>query len=108
VNDNLKKKLSELLGKVDSKVLEAKINQAVEMIKSGKHEEIINTLNKMDKDEVMEKISEIENLPQENLDAIKSKVGSDLSGEGMTKLQEKLNPEGKKIFDKMISTFKSK
>jgi hypothetical protein len=108
VNDNLKKKLSELLGKVDSKVLEAKINQAVEMIKNGEHEEIINTLNKMDKDEVLEKISEMENLPKENLDALKNKIGLNLSGEELTSIQKKLNPEGKKIIDKMISTFKTK
>jgi hypothetical protein len=106
VSDNLKNKLSELLGKVDGKVLEAKLNQAMEMIKNGEHEEIIKKLNNMDKNEILEKLSEIEKLPQNNVDSIKNKLAKDLSNEDISKLQSKLNPEGKKIIEKIISTFK--
>lgn len=108
MNENLKKKLSELLGKFDSKVVEAKINQAVEMIKNGEHEEIVKKLNNMDKDEILEKLSEIDNLPKENLEALKNKIGLDLSGEDISKIQSKLAPDGKKLIEKMISTFKTK
>lgn len=108
MNENLKKKLSELLGKVDSKVIEAKLNQAAEMIKNGEHEEIVKKLNNMDKQEILDKLSEIENLPKENLDALKNKIGLNLSGDDISKIQNKLGPDGKKIIEKMISTFKTK
>lgn len=104
----MKNKLSELLGKVDGKLLEAKLNQAMEMIKNGEHEEIIKKLNNMDKNEILEKLAEMEKLPQNNLEAIKNKVSNDISNEDISKLQKKLNPEGKKIIEKIITTFKGK
>lgn len=40
MKQDLRQKIAQLLEKVDSKVLEAKLNQTMEMIKNGQHEEI--------------------------------------------------------------------
>jgi hypothetical protein len=104
----MKNKLSELFGKVDSKILEAKLNQAVDMLKNGEHEELIKKLNNMDKQEILDKLSEIEKLPKENLEALKSKFGNEISSNEISKIKGKLDSDGKKIIEKMISTFKTK
>lgn len=105
MNENLKKKISELFGKIDTKVLETKLNQAMEMIKDGKHEEIVEKLNKMDKKEIFTKLEELKNLPPESIAAIKDKINLKIDNEDISKLENKLDPEGKKIIKKMISTF---
>lgn len=108
MKENFKKKLSELFEKIDSKVLESKLNQAVEMIKNGKHEEIIEKLNKMDKKEILTKLEELENLPPETFNEIKDKIDLKTYEKDISNIGKKLNPEGKKIIEKMISTFNNK
>ncbi|NMB96299.1 MAG: membrane trafficking protein [Clostridiaceae bacterium] len=75
---DLNKKLAEMLGKMDEKVLQAKLNAALDMLKKGKTEELAKKINKIDKNELMDKIrdfdeSKIKDL-NINLDEIKSKV----------------------------------
>ncbi|HHV97304.1 MAG TPA: membrane trafficking protein [Clostridiaceae bacterium] len=75
---DLNKKLAEILGKMDEKVLQAKLNAALDMLKKGKTEELAKKINKIDKDELMEKIREFDKSKIKdlniNLDEIKSKI----------------------------------
>ena len=75
---DLNKKLAEMLGKMDEKVLQAKLNAALDMLKKGKTEELAKKINKIDKNELMDKIrdfdeSKIKDL-NINLVEIKRKV----------------------------------
>jgi hypothetical protein len=47
--NSINKKLADLLGKVDDKVLTAKINAAIDMLKNGDHDELAKKLSKVDK-----------------------------------------------------------
>jgi uncharacterized protein (DUF2267 family) len=105
---DLRKKLSELLQKMDSKVVEAKLKQAVEMLKNGEHEDLAKKLSTMDKDDLLAKINELDNLNPDDLKRIQENVGSNVKNEDITAVQNKLNPEAKKLLEKIMSTLKIK
>jgi len=57
---DINKKLSELFGKMDQKMLEKRINTAIEMLKNGDVDELSKKINKIDKNELLEKINEFD------------------------------------------------
>lgn len=78
VGNGLNKKFSEILGKMDNKVLQAKLNTALDMLKKGKTDELAKKINKIDKEELLEKANDfnMQKLDELNIDIeeIKSKV----------------------------------
>lgn len=105
---DLKKVLGDMLSKIDSKVLETKLSQAVEMIKKGDHDDIIKKFNNIDKEELLAKLHEIENLNPQELDSLRTKMASEIKKDDLDSISQKLGSDGKKIFEKIISTFKIK
>lgn len=106
MKQDFKKTISDFLGKVDNKVLEAKMQQALEMIKKGDHDEIIKKINTMDKEELSEKLNEFSNMKPEELEAFREKLGIQVKKEDITPISDKLGADGKKFLEKIISTFK--
>ena len=72
------KKLAEMLSKMDEKVLQAKLNAALDMLKKGKTDELAKKINRIDKNELMDKVKEFDESKIKemniNLDEIKSKI----------------------------------
>lgn len=78
MNNIFNKKISELLGKMDEKMLQAKINAALDMLQNGDPEELAKKIKKLDKEEIMQKIDEYDKEKIKslniNIDEIKQKV----------------------------------
>jgi len=72
------KKLVEMLGKMDEKVLQAKLNAALDMLKKGKTDDLAKKINKIDKNELLEKVKDFDESKIKdmniNLDEIKNKI----------------------------------
>jgi hypothetical protein len=106
VKPDFKKTISDLLGKLDNKMLEAKMQQAIEMIKKGDHDEIIKKINTIDKDELSAKLNEFASMKPEEFEAFREKLGIQVKKEDITPISDKLGSDGKRILEKIISTFK--
>lgn len=105
---DLKKVIGDMLGKIDNKVLETKLHQAIELIKKGDHDEIIKKFNNADKEELLAKLHEMEKLNPQELDVLREKIGSAIKKDELNSISNNLNTDGKKILEKIISTFKIK
>lgn len=105
---DLKKMLGDMLSKIDSKVLETKLSQAVEMIKKGDHDELIKKFNNVDKEELMAKLQDLEKLSPQELDSLRAKMGNEIKKDDLDSISQKLGSDGKRMLEKIISTFKIK
>jgi len=106
VTQDLRKKIAQLLEKVDNKVLEAKISQTVEMIKNGQYDEIAKKIRNLDKNDIETKLDELSLMKPEEIQALKEKFVGNIKTDDLDKLSSQLNPEGKKFLEKIVSTFK--
>ncbi len=100
MNDSLKNKLSSILGKVDDKVLEARLNAALDMLKNGNTEELVKKINSIDKNELAKKLNELDESKLKdlnlNLDEVKQKV----SPSDLDKLSKMAGENGDEIMKK--------
>lgn len=99
--NGLNKKLADLLGKVDDKVLQAKLNAAVDMLKNGEGDELAKKLNKMDKDELLSKISEFDESKLKELNINKDEVKQKLDTLDLSSFQKMLGDHGEEIISKI-------
>jgi len=101
MNNSFNKKLAEILGKMDEKVLQAKLNAALDMIKKGDTENLIKKLNNMDKDELMKKIDELDEAQIKNLNFDREEVKKALENTDVEKLKGMLGEHGDEIMKKI-------
>ena len=73
MSNSINKKMAELLGKMDEKVLQAKLSATIDMLKKGDMDDLVKKINKMDKNELLSKINEDENKTKRNRKKIKQK-----------------------------------
>lgn len=99
--NGINKKISELLGKMDDKVLQAKINAAVDMLKNGDTEELAKKLNKIDKDEILAKLNEIDQNKLKDLNLNKSELRQKMNSVDMDAVKKLLGDKGPEIIDKI-------
>ncbi len=101
MNDAFKKQLADMLGKMDEKVLQTKLNAALDMLKKGNTQELAKQLNKMDKAELMQKINELDetklNELNLNVDEIKQKVNQ----ADLEKLSKLVGDQGDEVIKKI-------
>ncbi|NLK86226.1 MAG: membrane trafficking protein [Clostridiaceae bacterium] len=104
--NSFNKKLSELLGKMDDKVLTAKINAAIEMLKNGDHDELAKKLSKVDKNEMLEKLSEIDDEKIKELKLNKSELQQKMNSVDLDAVQKLLGENGPEIMSKIKDIIK--
>ena len=63
---DLSKKISELFGKMDEKMLQKKINTAIDMLQNGNVDDLARKLDKIDRDELLQKINEFDESSLKN------------------------------------------
>lgn len=104
MSDN--KWLSDMLSKVDERVLKTKLNKAMDLLKNGSDEEIKKALDKVDKEEVMEKIDTLDKKSltdnKINFDDLKKKV----TDEDLEKISTLAGSEGDKLVKKIKELLK--
>ncbi len=101
MSNNLNKKLSELLGKMDDKVLQTKINAAVEMLRNGDTDDLAKKLNKVDKNEIISKLNEIDESRLKGLKLNKAELRQKMSNIDLDAVKKMLGNNGPEIIDKI-------
>lgn len=104
--NSLNKKLAEILGKVDDKMLQAKLNAALDILKRGDTEELVKKINKMDKNELLEKLNEIDDSKLQELKIDKNEIRAKVSEADLEKLKNMLGERGDEIVRKIKDIIK--
>lgn len=97
----LNKKIAELFEKMDDKVLQAKLNAALEMLKNGDTEELAKKLNKIDKNELLTKINEFDEAKLQSLNINIDELKRNISEEDLSKLSSMIGNDGEEIIKKI-------
>jgi hypothetical protein len=104
--NSLGKKLSELIGKMDDKVLQTKLNSAFEMLKEGNNEELAKKIGKMDKNELLSKINELDEGKLKEMNLNKAEIKQKLSTVDLEAFQKMLGEQGPEIIGKIKDIIK--
>lgn len=97
------KKISELFGKMDEKMLQKKINTAIDMLQNGDIDDLAKKLNKIDKDELMQKINEFDESKLEKLNIDKDEIREKIKDTDLKNLSQLLGDQGDEIVCKLKS-----
>lgn len=97
----INKKLSELLGKMDDKMLQVKLNSALDMLKNSDPEELAKKLKKVDKNEIMSKLDEIDKNKLKEMNININEIKSKITEADFEKLSNLIGDKGDEIVDKI-------
>ncbi len=100
------KKIAEMLGKMDDKVLQAKINAAVDMLKNSDTDELAKKLGKVDKNELLSKLNEIDDEKLKALNLNKTDLKQKMNSVDMNEVQKLLGEKGPEIMNKIKDIIK--
>lgn len=106
MNNPLNRKITEMLGKMDEKVLEAKLNKALEMLKNGNPDDLAKKLNKVDKNELLSKINEFDEEKLRELNINKEEIKQKVSEADLNKLSRVIGEQGDEIIKKIKDIIK--
>jgi flavodoxin len=98
--------LAEMLGKMDEKVLQTRLNAAMEMLKKGNTEELAKKINKIDKEELLKKMSEFDESKLKDLKINKDELKQKISGEDLDKLAALIGDQGDEVIKKIKDIIK--
>jgi|LSQX01.1.fsa_nt_gb hypothetical protein len=101
MTDSLNRKISELFGKVDGKILEARLNAAIDMLKKGNTEELADKINKMDKNELLQKINDLDDSKLKQLNIDKNEISQRLGPVDFKNLANHIGENGDEIVKKL-------
>ncbi|HHW30756.1 MAG TPA: membrane trafficking protein [Clostridiaceae bacterium] len=101
MNNSFNKKLAEIFGKVDEKVLQAKLNAAIDMLKKGEIDDLVKKINKMDKDELMRKINEFDMSKFNDLNIDKDEIKQLVSKSDFDNMAKLIGDQGEEIIKKI-------
>jgi hypothetical protein len=100
------KKIAEMLGKMDDKVLQAKINAAVDILKNSDKEELAKKLGKVDKNELLSKLNELDEEKLKELNLNKADLKQKMNSVDMEAVQKMLGDKGPEILNKIKDIIK--
>lgn len=106
MNEALNRKLAEILGKMDEKVLQAKLNAAMDMLKKGDTDELAKKLNKMDKNELMDKLNEFDESKLKELSIDKNELKQRIQNTDLDRLAKLLGEHGDEMIKKIKDIIK--
>lgn len=106
MSDIFNKKMAEILGKMDEKVLKAKLNAAIDMLKKGNAEELAKKINKSDKNELIEKINDFDESKLKDLNISKEDLKSKISDADLDQLAVLIGDRGDEIAAKIKDIIK--
>lgn len=106
MTNGLNKKMMDILGKMDEKVLQAKINAALDLLKSGNNEEIAKKISKIDKNELLSKINELDDTKLKEMNINKNDFKQKVNDADLNNLQKVLGEHGEEIINKIKDIIK--
>lgn len=101
MNNSFNKKLSELLGKMDDKMLQAKINAGLEMLKKGDMDEIAKKLNKVNKEDLLNKLNDIDQAKIKELNINVDDIKRNVNDKDLQKISQLMGEHGDEIIKKI-------
>ena len=101
MNNSFNKKIAEMLGKMDDKMFKAKLNGALEMLKDGNSEELAKKINKIDREELLGKISEFDSARLDEMKIDRDTLKKQVDETDLNKLQDLLGDNGDEIIKKL-------
>ncbi|EMS71030.1 hypothetical protein [Ruminiclostridium cellobioparum] len=96
--NSLSKKIQELLG---DKMVQSKVNQAIDMLKKDNSDDLAKKLEKIDKNELMEKINEFDDEKIKNMKIDKEEIKKKITKTDLDKLEKILGKDSKDIMKKV-------
>ena len=106
MSNNFNKMFNDLVGKMDEKMLKAKINSALEKIKNGDTEELAKKINKINKDDFMQKLNEFDPSKLNDLKIDKDDLKKKVRGEDFEKMKNLIGEHGEEIIGKIRDIIK--
>lgn len=106
MSNGFNKKLADIIGKMDEKVLQAKINAALDMLKNGNNEELAKKIGKMDKGELLSKINELDDSKLKEMNINKNDFKQKVSDADLNNLKKLLGDQGEQIISKLKDIIK--
>ena len=100
------KKLADIIGKMDEKVLQAKINAALDMLKNGNNEELARKIGKMDKNELLTKMNELDDEKLKEMNINKNDIKQKVSDTDLNNLKKLIGEHGDEIISKLKDIIK--
>ena len=101
MNNALNKKLTELLGKMDEKVLQTKLNAALDMLKKGNPEDLAKKLNKLDKGDLLKRMDEFDESKLQDLNLNINDIKQKVNSTDLDKLSQLIGEHGDDIVKKI-------
>lgn len=105
MGDSLSKKLQEMLA---DKMIQSKLNQAIEMLRKDNPEEFEKKLAKIDKKELINKINEYDDEKIKSLNINKDEISKKITQNDLDKLEKMLGKDSDVIMKKVNDFLKSK
>lgn len=107
MSDSGNKKFSDLLG---DKMLQMKLNSAMDMLRKGNIDDLAKKINKMDKNELIDKIDELDEskLKDLNLNIDRDEIKKLISATDLNNLSHLLGDRGDEIVDKIKKILENK
>lgn len=100
------KKLADIIGKMDEKVLQAKINTALDMLKNGNNEDLAKKIGKMDKNELIAKMNELDENKLKEMNINKNEIKQKISDVDLDNLKKLIGDHGDEIINKLKDIIK--
>lgn len=94
-------KLSKLWGKMDSKLINSKINKSIELLKNPDSTELEKKLSKIDTKELLQKIDEFDKSKLDELNIDKQELKEKISNIDLAKVSSLLGEDGDEIISKL-------
>ena len=101
VKNLFNQKLSKLWGKMDSKILNSKINKSIEMLQNPDTKELETQLKSIDTDELIKKIDEFDKSKIDELNLDKKDLKEKISKIDLKKVASLLGDKGDEIISKL-------
>ena len=101
VKNLFNQKLSKLWGKMDSKILNSKINKSIEMLQNPDTKELETELKSIDTDELIKKIDEFDKSKIDELNLDKQDLKEKISKIDLKKVASLLGDKGDEIISKL-------
>jgi citrate lyase synthetase len=95
------KMISDILGKVDEKILKAKINKALDMLKNSKDDELKKAIDKANKEELLMKLDEIDKNTIKSMNIDVEDVKKKVREEDFQRISKLVGKDGEKVVAKL-------
>lgn len=97
MGDSLSKKLQEMLA---DKMIQSKVNQAIELLKKDNSDELTKKIEKINKEDLISKINEFDEEKIKNLKIDKEEIKKKVTQNDLDKLEKLLGKDSKEIMKK--------